>query len=137
MTAPPPPSPVTPPVTPPPPPVVAAADLRKEKEWDDDDDPFNPGPIDPEKETDLFPPDLHRVWQEVRREAEKAGDVQMLTKLQTCGVYPVIYDVNQQLCWEVLNFTVVKELRRGVLEFGLSSPYTTNLLGSIMRSYNL
>ncbi|XP_010150517.1 PREDICTED: scavenger receptor cysteine-rich type 1 protein M130-like, partial [Eurypyga helias] len=34
---------------------------------DDDDDPLDPGPVDQEMEPDLYPPDPHNQWEEIRQ----------------------------------------------------------------------
>ncbi|KAM6306913.1 LOW QUALITY PROTEIN: stabilin-2-like [Podargus strigoides] len=101
----------------------------------DKDNPLDPGPIDPDREPDLYPPYPHDTWKTIKKEAEKQGDVDLLKDLS--AAYPVLYEANRGPRWEGLSFTVVKELRKGVFDFGLSSLYTTNLLGSIMKSYTL
>lgn len=95
------------------------------------DDPYDPGPIDPEKEPDLFPPDPHDVWANIRRQAIKEGDLDIAKTI----VAPVIYQRGGGGQWEALSFSVVKELRRTVTEHGLSSPYFASLLSSVFDTY--
>lgn len=96
------------------------------------DNPFDPGPIDPEKEPDLFPPDPHDVWANIRRQAIKEGDLEIAKTI----VAPVIYQKRGGGGqWEALSFSVVKELRRTVTEHGLSSPYFASLLSSVFDTY--
>ncbi|KAM9590718.1 endogenous retrovirus group K member 5 Gag polyprotein-like [Morphnus guianensis] len=95
-----------------------------------EDDPFDPGPVDPEEEPQLYPPDPHDVWANIRRQALKEGDLQIAKKI----VAPVIYQ-GRGAQWEALSFPVVKELRRTVTEHGLSSPYFASLLSSVLDTY--
>lgn len=94
------------------------------------DEPFDPGPVDPEEEPDLYPPDPQDVWANIRRQALKEGDLQIAKKI----VAPVIYQ-GRGAQWEALSFPVVKELRRTVTEHGLSSPYFASLLSSVLDTY--
>ncbi|OPJ67235.1 hypothetical protein AV530_013943 [Patagioenas fasciata monilis] len=73
-----------------------------------EEDPFDPGPVDPEKEPDLYPPDLHNVWANIRQQALKEGDLDIAKTI----VDPVIYQGQrgQQPQWEAISVPVVKEL---------------------------
>jgi len=62
--------------------------------------------VSPTKEPDLQPPDLHDIWQAIRKEAEQEGDFHMVQRLHLAHACPVIL----------------------VFEFWLGSPYTSNLL---------
>ncbi|XP_064914236.1 endogenous retrovirus group K member 8 Gag polyprotein-like isoform X3 [Columba livia] len=114
------------PSLPSPPPLACAAGYPPE------DDPFDPGPVDPEKEPDLFPPDPHNVWGEIKRQALKEGELEIARTI----VAPVIYQGRGGAAqWEALSFSVIKELRRTVTEHGLSSPYFASLLSSVFDTY--
>jgi len=93
-------------------------------------DPFDPGPVDPEKEPYLYPPNLRDVWANIKRQALKEGKLEITKTI----VAPVIYQ-GQGAQWEALSFSVIKELRRTVTEHGLSSPYFTSLLSSVFNTY--
>ena len=89
-------------------------------EYPPEEDLFDPGPIDPEKEPDLYPPDPHNVWAKIKKQALKEGDLEMAKTI----VAPVLYSQGRAggARWEALSFSVVKELRRTVTEHGISSP---------------
>lgn len=90
----------------------------------DDEDPFSPGPVDLEKEPDLYPPDPHRVWVNIRRQSVKEGDLDLLKVLTVCLV---TYEAHRQLRWQPINFGIVKELHRTVRDYGVKSPRAMNL----------
>ena len=71
--------------------------------------------MSPRKKPDLHPPDPHDVWHAIRKEAEQEGDFHMVQRLHLAHACPVIL----------------------VFGLGLNSPYTSNLLSSIMKSYAL
>lgn len=95
-----------------------------------EDDPFDPGPIDPEKEPDLFPPDPHDTWANIKRQALQEGELEIAKTI----VAPVIYQRGGAQ-WEALSFSVIKELRRTVTDHGLSSPYFASLLTSVFDTF--
>ncbi|XP_074424746.1 endogenous retrovirus group K member 7 Gag polyprotein-like [Larus michahellis] len=95
-----------------------------------EEDPLDPGPVDPDKEPDLYPPDPHDTWANIRRQALKEGDLEIARTI----VAPVIYQ-GRGVQWEALSFPVIKELRRTVTEHGLSSPYFASLLSSVFDTY--
>lgn len=70
------------------------------------EDTFDPGPIDPEQELDLFPPDRHDKWANVRQDALNVGDVE----ITQCIVALVTYGLCQVPIWTGLSFNVIKEL---------------------------
>lgn len=49
------------------------------------EDPFDPGPIDPERELDLYPPDPHDNWAHVKWEALKEGELDIVEKIVAPG----------------------------------------------------
>ena len=61
----------------------------------------------------------------------------MIQRLHSALACPVIYEPNKHPTWEGISLQTIKELRKAVLEFGLDSPYTSNLLSSVMKSYTL
>ncbi|XP_055554232.1 uncharacterized protein LOC129734622 [Falco cherrug] len=93
-----------------------------------EEDPFDPGPIDPEKGPDLYPPDPHDVWANIKKQALREGELEVTKTI----VAPVLYTQGRagRARWEALSFSVVKELRRTVTEHGLSSPYFTSVVDS-------
>jgi len=93
-------------------------------------DPFDPGPVDPEKEPDLYPPNPRDVWANIKRQALKEGELEIAKTI----VAPVIYQ-GRGAQWEALSFSVIKELRRTVTEHELSSPYFASLLSSVFDTY--
>ncbi|OPJ89819.1 hypothetical protein AV530_014007 [Patagioenas fasciata monilis] len=86
--------------------------------------------MDPEKEPDLYPPDPHDVWANIRRQALKEGELEIARTI----VAPMIY-WSRRAQWEALSFPVIKELHRTVTEHGLSSPYFASLLSSGFDTY--
>ena len=96
-------------------------------------DPFDPGLVEPEQEPDLYPPDLRDVWAKIKKQALKEGDLEMAKTI----VAPVLYSQGRAggARWEALSFLVVKELRRTVMEHGISSPCFISLLSSVFDAY--
>lgn len=80
-------------------------------------------------------PDPRDAWRSIREGAEKEGDVELLLALN--AACPVPYEERRGARWTGLSFTLIKELRKAVLDFGLTSPYAKKLLESVMRSYPL
>lgn len=108
------------------PPLACAAKYPPEE------DPFDPGPVDPEKEPDLFPPDPHNDWGQLKRQALREGELEIAKTIVAPVIYPGRGGAAQ---WEALSFSVIKELRRTVTEHDLSSPYFASLLTSVCDTY--
>ncbi|TRZ09505.1 hypothetical protein HGM15179_017601 [Zosterops borbonicus] len=90
---------------------VFAADYDSEESDQDgpEEDPFDPGPIDPDKEPDLYPPDSHDNWVQLKQQALKEGDFEIAERI----IAPVIYQGSrgQNAWWEQLSFSEIKELQ--------------------------
>ncbi|KQK77885.1 hypothetical protein AAES_120850 [Amazona aestiva] len=97
------------------------------------DDPFDPGIIDPESEPDLFPPDPQETWGHIRVEAQKAGDVIMVSKY----AFLATYVPGQPPAFRPLEYKVVKDMRQAVDEYGLQAPYTQQLLKALRHAQTL
>lgn len=72
-------------------------------------------------------------WARLRAQALEAGEYAIAERI----VVPVTYPPNQHPQWEGFPFDMIKELRRGVLDCGLDSPFTKSMLGTVMNSYTL
>ncbi|XP_017595458.1 PREDICTED: endogenous retrovirus group K member 113 Gag polyprotein-like [Corvus brachyrhynchos] len=103
----------------------APADSSK----DEGEDPFDPRPIDPEKEPDLFPPDPHDTWVRLKQQALKEGDFDFADKIVAPGPR------KQTAHWEQLSFPELKELWWAATEHGISSPYFVSLLDSVFAAH--
>lgn len=51
--------------------------------------------------------------------------------------FPVIYQPHQLPIWESLPYAVVKELHRSAINNGISAPFTTSLLETVVNLYDL
>ena len=104
---------------------LTAQDRAREQDNSDNDSidtdkPFDPGPIDPEEELDLFPPPadalavflgrlkggLRDRWQECRREALKRGH------LGGARARSLFCQPNQPAEWQPVQYEAVKELSK-------------------------
>ncbi|TRZ08530.1 hypothetical protein HGM15179_018577 [Zosterops borbonicus] len=90
--------------------------------------PWSPDPLAPGREPDIFPPDW---WAVVKKQAAVEGDAYFL------HVFPVIYQPHQLPRWESLPYGVRKEMRCSAMDNGISAPFTTSLLETVVNSYNL
>ncbi|TRZ05749.1 hypothetical protein HGM15179_021358 [Zosterops borbonicus] len=116
---------------------VFAANYDSEESDQDgqEEDPFDPGPIDPDKEPDLYPPDPPDNWVRLKRQALKEGDFEIAERI----VAPVIYNGSQRqnARWEQLSFSEIKELRRAATEHGIGSPHFVSLLDSVFAAHTM
>ncbi|KAM9510162.1 uncharacterized protein ACIB01_019678 isoform 1-T2 [Guaruba guarouba] len=89
---------------------VAAPEILKPDNFDADlDRPFDPKPVDPEKEPDLPHPDPHDKWAAVKGEVRWVGDADVL------GAFLVVYVPDQNLQWEGLSYVLIKDIRQTVI----------------------
>lgn len=100
---------------------------------EEDEDPFDSSPIDSDDEPDLFPPDPHENWVDLKRVALLAGELEMAGKI----IAPVLYHGSKQCNprWEALSFQEVKELRWTVTIHSIESPYFESLLSSTLSAH--
>ncbi|KQK80769.1 hypothetical protein AAES_89958 [Amazona aestiva] len=88
---------------------VAAPEVLMPDNFDADlDSPFDPVPVDLEKEPDLYPPDPHDKWATIKGEVRWVGDADVL-----CA-FPVVYVPDQNPQWEGVLYALIKDIRRTV-----------------------
>lgn len=94
-----------------------AAGYCQDGSEDDGEDPFDPRPVNSEKEPDLYPSDPHGNFVRLKQQALKEGKLDIAERI----VAPVIYQGKgqRQAKWEPLSFLVVKQLRWTVTEHGI------------------
>ncbi|TRZ08201.1 hypothetical protein HGM15179_018906 [Zosterops borbonicus] len=108
------------------------------KESDQDglkEDPFDPGPIDPDKEPDLYSPNPHDNWVRLKRQALKEGDFEIAERIVASVIYKRSRGQNAQ--WEQLSFLEIKELRQAATERGIGSPHFVSLLDSVFAAHTM
>ncbi|KAL2305027.1 hypothetical protein Nmel_006996 [Mimus melanotis] len=91
---------------------------------------FDPGPVDPDAESDLFPPKPHENWVQIKKKALKKGDFDIAGKI----VMPVMFcgARGNNLWWEPLTYLEIKELHCTATEHGSAFLYFANLLQSML-----
>ncbi|TRZ06805.1 hypothetical protein HGM15179_020304 [Zosterops borbonicus] len=95
-----------------------------------DGESFDPGP---EKDPDPFPPKTHNNWLQIKKKALKDRDFETSAKIFVAPVQLGPRGRNPR--WEPLGHSEIKELRRTATEYGLGSPYFSNLLRAIFTTH--
>jgi len=72
-------------------------------------------------------------WQSVRHKAIAEGEVKTATAL-ACPVITQNQGPNE---WQLLQWDLIKELRKTIMQHGLTSPFAQSLLQSVMKGYLL
>ncbi|XP_071437645.1 endogenous retrovirus group K member 6 Gag polyprotein-like [Pithys albifrons albifrons] len=95
--------------------------------------PFNPSFKDMHNTTDLSvvchqPPRLSRM----QRAAVQAND---LSDLQAVQAFPVFYDRADSPQWEPLPIPLIKDAKKAVTEYSLSSAYALGVIGALLQAF--
>lgn len=97
------------------------------------DDPFDLSAIASESESDLFPPDPWETRNRIHAEAQKAGDVNMVSKY----AFPAVYLQGHPPAFRSLEYKGVKDTCQAIDNYGLQAPYTQQLLKVLHRTQTL
>lgn len=102
---------------------------------EDSEEEDDPGTIDPDKETNLFPPYPHDTWVCLKQLVLREGELDIAEKI----VAPVIYlgMQKQTAQWEPLSFPNIKELQRAVTEHGINSLFFVSMLDSVFTAHTI
>lgn len=92
--------------------------------------PWSPNLFAWGREHSIFSPDW---WAAVRKQAAVEGDEDLLHTFP----FPGIYQPHQPPRWEILPCGIIKELHHSPTDNGISISFSTNLLGTLVNSYNL
>ncbi|TRZ10798.1 hypothetical protein HGM15179_016316 [Zosterops borbonicus] len=95
-----------------------------------DRESFDPSP---EKDLDPFPPKTHKNWLQIKKKALRDRDFETAAKIFVAPVQ--LGPRGGNLRWEPLSHSEIKELCRTVIEYGLGSPYFSNLLRAIFSTH--
>lgn len=83
---------------------------------------LEPRLVSPRKETDLHLLDAHDVWRVIRKEAERAGNLDMVQRLHSALACPVTYKANKCPRSEGISIQIIKSSGKRFLHLGWVPP---------------
>ncbi|TRZ05657.1 hypothetical protein HGM15179_021450 [Zosterops borbonicus] len=95
-----------------------------------DGESFDPSP---EKDLDLLPSNMHNNLLQIKKKAFKDRDFDTAAEIFVAPVRLGPREGNPQ--WEPLGHSEIKELRRTMAEYGMGSPYFSNLLRATFTTH--
>lgn len=107
----------------------------EDSEEDREEDPFDSGPIDPDKGPNLYPPDPNDNRVHLKQQALREGELDIAERIVSAVIYSGTWKQTAQ--WELLSFSVIKELQWTVTEHGISSPYFASFLDSVFAVHKM